>query len=178
MMPEQLVSAGAFCWNPACPDYAQPQRSHLRRFGRTKAGVQRYQCKTCHQTFTETKGTPFYGCKTPQATILECLALLADRISLRAIHRTKGIKEETVAAWLQKAATHAEAIEALLLAHHQVSRAQVDALWTFVGHKGEKGGGAKSPTAAPSGAGSSWRSTPAYALPAPSPKTKPAAPSI
>ena len=36
-MPEPLVSAGAFCWNPACPDYAQPERSHLRRFGRTKA---------------------------------------------------------------------------------------------------------------------------------------------
>jgi transposase-like protein len=177
MMPEQLVSAGTFCWNPTCPDYAQTQRGNLRRFGKTKAGVQRYQCKTCHQTFTETKGTPFYGCKTPQATLLECLALLAERISLRAIHRTKGIKEETAAAWLQKAAAHTAEIEALLLADHRVSRAQVDALWTFVGHKGEKGGGARSPTGAPSGAGSSWSSTPAYASPAPSPKTKAAAPS-
>ena len=154
-MPEPFASPGSFCGNPACPDYAQRQRGNLRRFGHTKAGVQRYQCKTCQQTFTATKGTPFYGCKTPQATILACLALLAERISLRAIHRTQGIKEETAAAWLQKAAAHAEEIEALLLAHHQVSRAQVDALWTYVGHKGEKGGGARSPTGAPSGAGSS-----------------------
>src|SRR5919197_2313717 len=74
MMPEQLVPPGSVCGNPACADYAQRQRGNLRRFGKTKAGVQRYQCKTCGQTFTATKGTPFYGLRTPQATILECLA--------------------------------------------------------------------------------------------------------
>jgi hypothetical protein len=32
---------------------------------------------------------------SPQ-TILECLAMLADRNSLEAIHRIKGVKEETM----------------------------------------------------------------------------------
>jgi transposase-like protein len=172
MRSEPFVLSGSFCWNPLCPDFAQGPRGPLRRFGKTKAGVQRYQCKTCRQTFTATKGTPFYGCKTPQETILECLALVAERVSLAAIHRVKGIKEETVAAWLEKAADHVEEIEALLLAHHRVSRAQVDALWTYVGHKGEKGGTPRSPTGAPSGGGSPSRPTPAYASAAPSPKRK------
>ena len=66
--------------------------------------------------------------------------MLADRNSLAAIHRIKGIKEETVCEWLQRAATHVEQIEALLLANYSVSRVQLDALWTYVGHKGEKGG--------------------------------------
>jgi transposase-like protein len=152
-MTEHLVAPGSFCWNPNCPDYARLQRGNLRRFGKTRAGVQRYQCTTCRHTFTATKGTPFYGCKTDPGTILECLALLAERISLAAIHRVKGIKEETVAAWLEKAAPHAAAVEAALLAEHRVSRAQLDALWTYVGHKGEKGGTPKHPTGGPSGGG-------------------------
>jgi transposase-like protein len=42
--------------------------------------------------------------------------MLAERNSLAAIHRVKGIKEETVLDWLRKAANHAEDIEKLLLA--------------------------------------------------------------
>ena len=40
--------------------------------------------------------------------------------------------------WLRKAANHVEEIEALLLANHHLTRVQLDAMWTYVGHKGEK----------------------------------------
>jgi hypothetical protein len=66
------------------------------------------------------------------------MAMLADRNSLAAIHRIKGIKEETVIDWLRKAARHIEEIEALLIANHHLTRVQLDAMWTYVGHKGEK----------------------------------------
>ena len=74
--------------------------------------------------------------------------MLADRNSLAAIHRIKGVKEETVGEWLQRAARHVEEIETVLLANYSVSRAQLDALWTYVGHKGEKGGTLKKRSAA------------------------------
>ena len=77
--------------------------------------------------------------------------MLADRNSLAAIHRIKGVKEETVCEWLQRAAQHVEEIEAVLLANYPVSRAQLDALWTNVGHKGEKGGEASRRPEAASG---------------------------
>jgi hypothetical protein len=64
--------------------------------------------------------------------------MLAERNSLAAIHRIKGIKEETVMDWLRKAAHHVEEIEALLIANHHLTRVQLDAMWTYVGHKGEK----------------------------------------
>ena len=76
---------------------------------------------------------------SPEA-ILECLALVAERCSLASIHRVKGIKDETVIDWLREAANHAEEIEALLLANYKLPRVQLDAMWTYVGHKGEKGG--------------------------------------
>jgi transposase-like protein len=152
MQPSHLVSPSSFCWNPACPDYGKIDHGNIRKFGHSRKGVQRYQCKTCRQTFLETRGTVFHGRQHSQTTILECLALLAERNSLAAIHRVKGIKEETVLEWLRQAARHVELIEALLLANYRLTRAQLDALWTYVGHKGEKGGIPKRPIGAPSGA--------------------------
>jgi transposase-like protein len=154
-----LVHPSAFCWNPSCTDYGQLERGNIRRFGRTQAGTQRYQCRTCGGTFVETIGTVFYGRHHSQDTILECLVLLAERNSLAAIHRVKGIKEETVMDWLRIAADHVERIEALLLANFRLSRAQLDAMWTYVGHKGEKGGERNRTSAAPSGAASRSRAT-------------------
>ena len=95
-----LVSPSSFCWNPHCSDYGKVT-GNIRKFGRTPSGIQRYQCKVCHQTFVETIGTVFYNRHRSQETIIECLALLAERNSLAAIHRVKGVKEETVMEWLR-----------------------------------------------------------------------------
>ncbi len=152
MAQRKLVAPSSFCWNPACSEYGTVDAGNIRKFGHTPAGTQRYQCKTCRQTFVETIGTVFYGRHRSQETILECLAMLADRNSLAAIHRIKGVKEETVMAWLQLAAAHVEQIEALLLANYHLTRAQLDAMWTYVGHKGAKGAMRKRMSVALSGA--------------------------
>ena len=146
-----LVPPHSYCWNARCSAYGQVDLGNIRKFGHTPAGVQRYQCRICRRTFVETIGTVFYGRRRPQETIIECLALLAERNSLAAIHRVKGVKEETVMAWLRIAAAHVERFEALLLANYKLSRAQLDALWTYVGNKGEKGATPKPRSAAPSG---------------------------
>ena len=149
-----LVAPSSFCWNPHCSHYGKVNLGNIRKFGRTPAGIQRYQCNVCRQTFVETIGTVFYNRHRSQETIIECLALLVERNSLAAIHRVKGVKEETVMDWLRTAADHVERIEALLLANYQLTRAQLDALWAYVGNKGEKGGMPKARSAAPSGAAS------------------------
>src|SRR6266545_8431804 len=80
-----LVQPSSFCWNACCPAYGQVDLGNIRKFGRTPAGVQRYQCAVCRRTFVETIGTVFYGRRRPQETIIECFALLAERNSLAAI---------------------------------------------------------------------------------------------
>ncbi len=122
MTTGQLASSGSFCWNPACRDYAQIGKHNIIKFGRTKRGVQRYRCTTCKKAFCANKGTVFYGKYRSPETILHCLALLAERMSLAAIHRTQGIKEESVLEWLHDAAQQVETVEALLLAHYLLSR--------------------------------------------------------
>lgn len=121
------------------------------KFGRTAKGTQRYQCRTCKKTFVENIGTVFYGRQRPVKTILDCLAMVAERNSLASIHRVMGVKEETVLDWLEEASHHAEEIEALLIANYNLNRVQLDAMWTYVGHKGEKGGIRKRTSVAASG---------------------------
>lgn len=138
---EKFAKTGDFCPNEACPDYGKlpgDQQRNIKKAGRTQKGVQRYQCKTCHRTFTETKGTIFYRKRTPPKEILETLALLAEGTRISSLSRAKGHKEDTILAWLREAAQHAGRLEEVLMADFQVRRGQLDALWSYVGNKGEK----------------------------------------
>jgi transposase-like protein len=100
--------------------------------------VQRFRCTTCGKTFTATTGTIFFRKRTPEHEILETLALLAEGNRISSLSRVKGFKEDTILQWLREAAQHAEQVEEVLLAEFQVKRGQLDALWAYVGNKGEK----------------------------------------
>lgn len=139
---EKFAKSGDFCPNEACPDYGKLQEGqtqhNIRKFGRTRAGVQRYQCRTCYRTFTETTGTLFFRKRTPEHEILETLALLAEGSRISSLSRAKGIKEDAILAWLREAAQHAEELEDVLMVDFKVKRGQLDALWGYVRNKGEK----------------------------------------
>lgn len=137
----QLAQVGDFCPNEACPDYGKlqsDQQHNIKRAGKTKRGCQRFQCKTCKQTFTKTKGTLFYRRRTPEDEILETLALIAEGSRISSLARVKGHKEDTILDWLRDAAQHVEAIEEVLMADYHLERGQLDALWSYVGNRGEK----------------------------------------
>jgi transposase-like protein len=137
----KFAQAGDFCPNKACADYGKQQREHQQniiRFGKTPAGRQRFKCKTCGRTFTETKGTIFYRRRTPEDEIIETLAFVAEGSRISSLVRVKGHKEDTILAWIQDAAEHAEAIEEVLLAEYELEWGQLDSLWAYVRNKGEK----------------------------------------
>jgi len=139
-MPE-FNEVGDFCPNEVCPDYGQRQTATQRNIvknGKSKAGHQRYLCRTCGKTFTATHGTIFYRRRTPEAAIIEVLALLAEGSRVSSVSRVKGYKEDTILEWLRAAGAHAEKIAAELMATYQVTRGQIDGLWAYAGHKGEK----------------------------------------
>jgi transposase-like protein len=138
---EKFVQPGDFCPHEVCPDYGKLQNDrqrNIQKFGKTRKGVQRYRCKTCGKTFTETYGTILYGKRTPEHEILETLALLAEGSRISTLSRVKGHKEDTILQWLREAARHAEQIENVLMAEFKIQRGQLDALWAYVGNKGGK----------------------------------------
>jgi transposase-like protein len=152
-MPK-FARVGDFCPNQVCADYGKRQSKRQKsivKFGRTKTGRQRYRCKTCGGTFTETNGTIFYRRRTPEDEIIETLALVAEGSRISSLTRVKGYKEDTILDWIRAAAQQAEAIEDVLLAHYQLKRGQLDSLWAYVGNKGEKKTTRKLKTAANSG---------------------------
>jgi transposase-like protein len=136
---EGFAHSNEFCPNEACPDYGKLQndqsKPNLKKIGFTRAGVQRYQCKTCKGSFTETYGTIFYRKRTPEDQILETLALLAEGNRISSLTRAKGFKEDTILEWLREAAAYAEQVEAVLMRDFKVQRGQLDALWAYVGRK-------------------------------------------
>lgn len=138
----KFAKPGDFCPNEACKDYGKLQEGqrpkNIHKFGKTRRGIQRYRCTTCGRTFTETTGTIFYYKHVPEGEILETLALLAEGSRISSLSRAKGHKEDTILSWLRQAAKHAEQVEEVLLAEYHVKRAQLDALWSYVGNKGEK----------------------------------------
>ena len=140
-MPK-FAQAGDFCPNEDCQDYGKLQseqpKANIVKCGKTKQGKQRYRCNTCHKTFTETKGTIFYRRRTPAKEIMDSLALLAEGSRISSLSRAKGHKEDTILDWLRAAAQQAGAVEAVLLADYELKRGQIDGLWSYVGHKGEK----------------------------------------
>jgi transposase-like protein len=97
-MPKS-VKVGDYCPNKACVDYGKLQPEigpkNIKKYGKTKAGRQRYHCKTCHKTFIETRGTIFYGRRVSEAEIIETLALLAEGNRISSLSRVKGYKEDT-----------------------------------------------------------------------------------
>src|SRR3954463_8409795 len=119
---KQLALAGTFCPNKECHHYAKVDVANIIKFGKTKQGVQRYQCKSCKTTFTATRGTLFYRKRTPLRDILETLALLAKGVRISSLSRAKGFKEDTILSWFRQAARHSEAVEEVLLADYELSR--------------------------------------------------------
>jgi transposase-like protein len=134
----EFAQVGDFCPKPGCNDYGELQEGNIIKFGKTKAGRQRYRCHSCKGTFTETKGTIFFRKRTPDREIMESLALIAEGSRVSSVARVKGHKEDTIVAWIRDAAQHAQVIEAELLKEYRVERGQLDAMWSYVGNKGEK----------------------------------------
>ena len=137
----KFAQVGDFCPDETCADYGKrqsDQQHNIVRYGKTKAGRQRYKCKTCGATFTETKGTIFYRRRTPEDEIIDTLALIAEGNRISSLVRAKGHKEDTIIDWIREAGQHAEAIEEVLLSEYRLTRGQIDGLWAYVGNKGEK----------------------------------------
>ena len=92
-MTNELAQVGQFCPNEQCELYGDIEAARIIRFGKTKNGTQRYRCKGCGRTFTETHGTVFYRRQASRETILETLALLAEGVRIAASRAPKGSRK-------------------------------------------------------------------------------------
>lgn len=133
-----LAQAGSYCPNKDCSEYGKIGIGNMVKYGKSAQGRQRYQCRVCQKVFNERKGTLFYGKRTAVKDIVESLAMVAEGMGIRATARVKGIKHDTLSAWLREAGGQAQQVEEVLLQDYHWSASQIDGLWTYVQHKARK----------------------------------------
>ena len=118
-----------WCDNKDCPDFAKVGVGNIRVHSYVE---QRYGCRTCKRTFSATKGTFLYKLRTALPVILEVLAMLVERNSIRAISRVKHVRPNTILHWLDLAGQHSAEISEYLIHDLHLTQVQIDELWTFV----------------------------------------------
>ena len=107
-----MDSQTVFCPNPDCPARGHAGRGNIRIHSRRD---QRYNCQECGQTFTATKGTPFYRLRHQPEVVLRVVTLLAWGCPPRAIVAAFDLDERTVADWHQRAAAQCQQVHEQLV---------------------------------------------------------------
>ena len=118
-----------WCDNATCPDYGKVGAGNLKAFSHVE---RRYYCPTCRRTFNADKHTFFETIRSPRATVLQALALLSERNSLRAVARLTHHSPNRVLHWLALAGQHGAAVSAAIIRDLPLTQVQIDELWTFV----------------------------------------------
>jgi transposase-like protein len=118
-----------WCDNLSCPDFGQVNASNIKVYSHAE---RRYYCTTCEQTFSFERGTFFETLRTERPILLDTIAMLVERNSLRAISRVKDVRPNSVLHWLDLAGQHAAALSQQLIHDLHIKQAQIDELWTFV----------------------------------------------
>jgi transposase-like protein len=98
----------------ACPARGQAGKGNIRILSQSE---QRYECTVCATTFSATKGTPFYRCRTQQQTITQVVTLVTHGCPIPAISAAFGFQARTVRRWVEKAGEHCESVH-----HHLVTQ--------------------------------------------------------
>jgi len=118
-----------WCDNSDCDDFKRVGTSNLQVFSYAD---QRYYCTTCRRTWNVDKGTAFERLRCSHLEVVETVAELGERVSLRAAGRLKHHPVNTVLDWLEVAGQHTAAVGSHLIRDLHVPHAQVDELWTFI----------------------------------------------
>ena len=118
-----------WCDRPRCADFGKVDAGNSKVYSYVE---RRFYCATCLHTFSADTGTFFETVRTERADVVDVLALLVERNSLRAIERVRHHPTDAVLHWLDLAGQHCAAVSAHLIQDVRLSQAQIDELWTFV----------------------------------------------
>ena len=132
---------GQPCPNPDCSHYTRLHQGNVISVAtyKTKSGPRRvFRCNACGEGFAETRDTVFFDLRVPEEKVMMALKLLLVRVDLSDISFVLGVTEETVLAWLERAAKKAEQINAHLLRNLPVTEVQLDEMWNFIERKHAK----------------------------------------
>ncbi len=112
-----MTSLGQFtCLNPHCPDHQKPEQGNITLYTfYSRKRVRLLLCRTCGKTFSELKGTPFWGTRLDWNTIVIIYRGLLSGGTIRGTARDYNFSKNTIKRYLDLLNDNFPAVEKLLI---------------------------------------------------------------
>jgi len=121
-----------WCHHEGCQDYGIRDKGNIvvkERYGKNDRAL--LKCRTCGHCFSETRGTIFFGLSTSDEEVLNVLAQLVEKGSIRGVARATSHDKNTICRWLKRAAGHCKEVNYYFLKHLHLTQVQIDEIWSF-----------------------------------------------
>lgn len=122
------------CPNEHCEKYGKIGEGNIsfrNRYG-DQPSQNLFRCKSCNKTFSERKGTPFFGFHLPEEKILTIIRCLVEGNGTRATARICKVHRDTVTKIIRRFGTHSEQVSQLFLQSYPLKECQLDEMWSFI----------------------------------------------
>jgi len=128
-----LLKSHQYCDNPDCCLYQQTEMGNIKTHCRQQGQV---YCNCCKgNPFVVTKGTIFYGLKTPLEKVISTLQLLARGMGVNNVCAQEGVTADSIGVWIKKAGNQVEAFTDFMLQDMELDQVQIDEFWSFIKKK-------------------------------------------
>ena len=126
------------CPNKECEDYGKIENENVVGNGTYQSQngtVHKYICRTCSKNFTSNANTILHDLRTDEETVFLALKMILKGMNLRSTAEILEVKLDTVRRWLAISADHCEKVNEVLMKELDVTKVELDELWTYVKKK-------------------------------------------
>ena len=127
-----LLKSSQYCDNESCECYNQPESDNIRINSRPKGQV---YCNRCGNRWVLTKGTMFFGLRTPIAKVVKVLLCLTRGMGVNNTCRQEQVTADSILVWIEKAAQHTNEFTAYMQQEMHLDQVQIDEFWSFIRKK-------------------------------------------
>ena len=121
-----------FCHNEGCRTYSKKGLGNIISNGHDRNRARKFICTDCRKSFSETKGTPFFGKHLSKREIIRISKQFVEKSSLRGVARATGHHLDTIRNLAGDVAEHCYEVTAFLIKDVRLGTHEIDEFWSFV----------------------------------------------
>lgn len=126
------MKSSQYCDNAFCKCYNKVEGGNIKTNSRAKGQV---YCNVCKNIWVVTKGTMFFGLRTPMDKVIRVLQCLARGMGLNNTCRQEEVTADSVLEWISKAARHSNEFTEYMQREMHLEQVQIDEFWSFIRKK-------------------------------------------